>query len=149
MLIDSRNSILLQTARANVKKPGSDQPEANSRIIFDSCSQRSYITEVLQRALHLPVAGQDTLLIKTFGEVSAKLQRCDIVQVAVQTIDGMEVYVSTYVVPTICAPISNQIIQFTQENYPHLYGLQLADNSHGSEKLSVICSLVPIFIGTS
>ena len=74
MLIDSRTSILLQTARANVKKPGSDQPEANSRIIFDSCSQRSYITEELQRTLHLPVAGQDTLLIKTFGEVSAKLQ---------------------------------------------------------------------------
>ena len=74
MLIDSKNStsILIQTARANVKKPGSDQPGANSRIIFDSCSQRSYITEELQRALHLPVAGQDTLLIKTFGEVSAK-----------------------------------------------------------------------------
>ena len=45
--------------------------------------------------------------------------------------------VSTYVIPTICAPISNQIIQFTQENYPHLHGLQLADNSHGSEELSV------------
>ena len=94
MLIDSRNSILSQTARANVKKPGSDQPGANSRIIFDSCSQRSYITEELQRTLHLPVAGQDTLLIKTFGEVSAQLQQCDIVQVAVQTIDGMEVCVN-------------------------------------------------------
>ena len=70
MFIDSKNSILLQTARANVKKPGSDQPGANLRIIFDSCSQRSYITKELQRTLHLPVAGQDTLLIKTFGEVS-------------------------------------------------------------------------------
>ena len=137
MLIDSKNSILIQTARANVKKPGSDQPGANSRIIFDSCSQRSYITEELQRTLHFPVAGQDTLLIKTFGEVSAKLQRCDIGQVAVETIDGMDVYVSTYVVPTICAPISHQIIQFTQKNYPYLHGLQLADNSHSSEELSV------------
>ena len=85
----------------------------------------------------LPVAGQDTLLIKTFGEVSAKLQRFDIVQVVVQTIDDMEVYVSAYVVPTICAPISNQMIQFTQETYPHLHGLELADNSHGSKELSV------------
>ena len=36
MLIDSKNSILLQTGRANVKKPGSEQPGANSRIIFGS-----------------------------------------------------------------------------------------------------------------
>lgn len=49
----------------------------------------------------------------------------------------MEVYVSAYVVPTICATISNQMIQFTQETYPHLHGLELADNSHGSEELSV------------
>ena len=118
MFIDSKNSILLQTARASVKEPGSDQSGANSRIIFDSCSQRSYISEEMQRTLHLPVAGQDILLIKTFGEVSAKLQRCDIVQVAVQTIDDMEVYVSAYVVPTICAPISNQMIQFTLEPIP-------------------------------
>ena len=44
---------------------------------------------------------------------------------------------SAYVVPTICAPISNQMIQFTQETYPHLHRLELADNSHGSEELSV------------
>ena len=137
MLINSKNSILLQTARAKVNKPGSDQADANARIIFDSCSQRSYITENLQRALHLPVSGQYTLLIKTFGETSAKLQRCDIVQVAVKTLDGMEVYVSAYVVPTICAPISNQIIQFAQENYPHLHGLELADNVRGSKELAV------------
>ena len=42
-----------------------------------------------------------------------------------------------YVVPTICAPISNQMIQFTQKTYPHLHGPELADNSHGSEELSV------------
>lgn len=88
MLIDSKNSIRLQTARVNVKKP-------------DSCSQRGYITEELQRTLHLPVAGQKTLLIKTFGEAFAKLQRCDIVQAAVQIIDEIN----------MCSH------QFTQENY--------------------------------
>lgn len=43
-------------------------------------------------------------------------------------------------VDSICSPISNQIIQFTQENYPHLHGLELADNSPDSaEKLCRLC----------
>lgn len=37
----------------------------------------------------------------------------------------------------ICAPISNQIIEFTQANYPHLQCLRLADSSHGSEELNI------------
>lgn len=37
----------------------------------------------------------------------------------------------------ICAPISNQIIEFTQANYPHLQCLRLADNSHGNEELNI------------
>ena len=32
----------------------------------------------------------------------------------------VKIYVSAYVVPVICAPISNQIIEFTQAYYPHL-----------------------------
>ena len=54
-----------------------------------------------------------------------------------QTVDGMQIYVSAYVVPVICAPISNQIIESTQAYYPHLQCLRLADNSHGGEDLSV------------
>ena len=96
----------------------------NARMVFDSGSQRSYITENLRKTLNLPIAGQDTLLIKTFGESTAKLRRCDIVQMAVAADDGMQVYVSAYVVPVICAPISNQLIEFTQANYPHLQCLR-------------------------
>ena len=42
---------------------------------------------------------------------------------------------SAYVVSVICAPISNQLIEITQANYPHLQRLRLADNSHGDEEL--------------
>lgn len=80
------------------------------------------------------MSGNDTLLLKTFGETSAKLQRCNnIVQLTAKTIDGMEIYVCTYVVPTICAPISKQIIHFTQKACPHL--LELADSTQSSADL--------------
>ena len=114
-------------------------------MVFDSGSQRSYISEILQKTLNLPIAGQDTLLIKTFGESTAKLRRCDIVQMAVEADDGMQVYVSAYVVPVIGAPISNQLIEFTQANYPHLQCLRLADNSHGDEELNIDILIGAVF----
>ena len=140
MFVNSKSSVLLQTARANVFKPWNGECFVNARMVFDSGSPRSYISENLRNALNLPIAGQETLLIKTFEESTAKLRRCDIVQLAVEADDGMQVYVSAYVVPVICAPINNQynqLIEFTQENYPHLQCLRLADNSHGDEELNI------------
>ena len=86
MFVSSKSSVLLQTARANISKPGSGEHSVNARMVFDSGSQKISISENLENTLKLPVAGQDTLLIKTFGESTAKLRQCDIVQFAV---DGM------------------------------------------------------------
>ncbi|XP_068684931.1 uncharacterized protein [Montipora foliosa] len=91
MFVSSKSSVLLQTARANISKPGSGEHSVNARMVFDSGSQRSYISENLQNTLKLPVAGQDTLLIKTFEESTAKLRQCDIVQFAVEAVDGIPV----------------------------------------------------------
>lgn len=37
------------------------------------------------------------------------------------------------------APIKNQIIVFTQANYPHLQCLRLANYTHGNEELNCWC----------
>ena len=55
----------------------------------------------------------------------------------VEADDGMQVYASAYVVLVICAPTSNQLIEFKQANYPRLQCLTLADNSHGDEELNI------------
>jgi len=118
MFVNSKSSVLLQTA-------GNGKHFVNARMVFDSGSQRRYISENLQKTLNLLIAGHDTLLIKTFGQSTAKLRWCDIVQIAVEADDGMQVFVSAYVVPVICATISNQLIEFTQANYIHttlIYG---------------------------
>ena len=41
--------------------------------------------------------------------------------------------------PFICFPLSNQLITFAQDSYPHLKGLQLADSSQGKVDLGVDC----------
>ena len=123
----NNNSVLLQTAQAFISRPDNQETGKYTQVIFDSCShQRSYITSKTREQLNLPTVGKETLLIKTFGNNSASVKECDIVQLCIRTIDAMSVYVTAYVVPVICSPVSNQEIQSAVECYPYLQGLQLA-----------------------
>ena len=82
MYVDqSRRSVLLQTATAEVVRPDNDSYSPSVRLTFDSCSQRLYITKDLEEKCKLPVIGRESLLIKTFGESDARLRTCEIVQV--------------------------------------------------------------------
>ena len=131
--ISSKTSVLLQTARAEISSPDNDAEKAVVRIVFDSGSQKSYVTQKLKNELNLKVVGRERLLIKAFGDERPRMRDCDIVQIAVKTLDGILVYISAYVVPTICSPISNQILALAVDKYPHLRGLQLADFQAGDE----------------
>ena len=74
-------------------------------------------------------------MIKTFGDERAKLTTCNVVQLCVECADGLNVYIDPFVVPLICSPVTNQCIEFTRNNYPHLIDLPLADNSTGETSL--------------
>ncbi|XP_068692506.1 uncharacterized protein [Montipora foliosa] len=50
-----RGSVLLQTATAEVVRPDNDSSPLNVRLVFDSCSQRSYVTQAVKEKLQLPV----------------------------------------------------------------------------------------------
>ena len=117
MIVDPNNGVLLQTAQASLSSPSSEE-STKIRLIFDNCSQRSYITESTQKRMNLPVTGSDTLMIKTFADTAAKLRKCDIVQCAIETVDHMKIFFSAFVVPVICSPISQRTIEFAQMKYP-------------------------------
>ena len=133
MHISGRNSVLLQTARADVSAPGVGGKTENIRIIFDSGSQKTYINERVKRSLNLKVVGKDRLLIKTFGSETPRTRECEIVQIAVKSLDGMEIYINAYVVSNICSPITNQVMSIAVERYEHLRDIQLADYTVGDE----------------
>lgn len=135
--VDHQTSVLLQTAQSLVGPPNDPRNKVNARVIFDSCSQRSYVTHRLQHALKLPVVGNDNLLIKAFGDESPRLRSCDLVQLALISDDGMELYVNAYNVPTICNPLSNQAVEVAVQEYPHLRGLQLTDNHEARSEVEI------------
>ena len=122
--------VLLQTAQSLVGKVDSVMDQKHkTRIVFDSCSQRSYISNRMRNTLNVETVESENLLVKTFGDEASKVLACDKVQVAVTDTKGNDIMMQAYSVPTICSPISNQSIKVALEEYPHLCGLNLADSS--------------------
>ena len=135
---NSNVSVLLQTASATVGNPNApQQSKTKSRIVFDSCIQKSYISSRLRNSLGLETVSKQSLLVKTFGNEYPKLMSCDLVQVSITATDGLELYVNAFSVPVICSPISNQAVELAMKQYPHLRGLNLADNSSPSNDVDI------------
>ena len=63
------------------------------------------------------------------------VQTCDNVQLCVQGVNGLNLYLIPNTLPVICAPLQNQCIELSRDNIPHLQGLELADNSFGHSEL--------------
>eukprot|EP00794_Sanderia_malayensis_P016989 gene16989-18701_t len=138
MFVDTRNSVLLQTAKGYVSAPNDPGNSQLARLIFDNGSQKSYVSEELRNKLRLPTLSQETLSIKTFGMNDGTLQVCDLTQIAVRSPFTDEVtYVDVYVVPMVCAPLTRQVIKEAVNLYPHLQRIPLADFNPNGEELDV------------
>eukprot|EP00795_Rhopilema_esculentum_P003749 gene3749-15025_t len=63
----------------------------------------------------------------------------DVTQFGVRSpYNGVTTYVTAYVVPTVCAPLKNQVIDLAASVYPHLNGLSLADYpANNEDELSI------------
>ena len=132
-----RAPVLLQTARALVFKITDPQRRLEARIMFDSGSQRSYITQEFADALSLSPQCSETMLIRTFGSQSEARQVCDVVSLGMVTKDGRSLQFSVLTVPFICEPLTSQPTLYASENYPHLANLELADYANEQDELSV------------
>ena len=131
------NCVLMQTAKAKVSTPNNVSNSCTVRLLFDSCSLKSYISTRLRKQLCLPTINTDNVLIKPFGKEDATLKRCDVVQFVVECRDNLNVFINAYEVDVICGPIANQTIDFAQQHYPHLQNLPLADSASGDKGLKV------------
>ena len=136
--VSSYDSILLQTAQAIVQSP---QSNANMRIrvIFDSGSQRSYITQHVKEQLNLNPGKRESLMIKTFGNTeSAELRNCENVELIVKDLSQQfSTSVNLFVVPTICDPLGSQEIDKAKRNFAYLSDIELADSSDGESGIKI------------
>ena len=108
LYVETKNSVLLQTAKGYISAPNNSANLALARLLFDGGSECSFVSTWLKDALALPVIGQETLVIKTFGSDQGTLQTCDIVQFCVRSpYNDLNIYFNAYVTPVVCAALRN------------------------------------------
>ena len=132
MYIDSKTSILLQTCIALASNPTSAQPQEELcvRIILDSGSQKTYITQQLKETLGLKPIASERLCIKTFGSDYDNLQTVDVVNLCLKNVDNdITVTITAHVVPMICSPLNYQAVQFARKNHAHLKDIALSERN--------------------
>ena len=84
LFIDTKTSVLLQTGKIFLSRADDPNQRIKARLIFDTGSQRSYVSTRLRNALQLPTINQETLMIKTFGSETCQIQSRDLVQLCMQ-----------------------------------------------------------------
>ena len=133
MHLDLKTPVLLQTAKAIVRAPHRQHPSCCARIILDTGSQRSYVTNSLKESLSL----ESEQVVKTFGTEKHTKHSCHVVTLSMDTKDGRQLQLQFLTVPLICEPLSGQPVVCAAERYPHLSKLELANAVEDGDNLDV------------
>ena len=145
---NSTKTVLLQTALAEVSFPHDPTLVLKVKIVLDSGSQKSYLTQRMKGGLSLHIVGKQHLLIAAFGSSRGEPKRCEEVHLTVRTNSGDAQELDLFVVPHICDPLTTQTVSACSKVYTHLAQLDLADISQ-EETLTIDMLIGWDFTGSS
>ena len=119
------SGILLKCARADVCSP-EDEKVVDTSIIFDDCSQRTFITDKLRTQLNLPCIRHDDIFLRTFGSKVAKIHRLQVVEVGIKGRNGSIYYLQALCVPYVCSRMKVPTTEWIERRYNHFQHVELA-----------------------
>ena len=139
------NEILLQCALGTVRHPDERNfPELyyeGTCILFDNCSQRTYIKENLHQRLKLSVIRYEQLIIKSFGDEQGSLKLLSVVQLCVEGKDNSKVFIEALVVPFICSRLKVPPVDEVLDRYDYLQNLNLADSPTPDHEVEILIGM--------
>ena len=103
----------------------------DGKVLFDTSSQRSFVTESVRKKLKLPTLRKETMIFQVFGQNDNKVKEVDIVQIKIKGNNGLYIFIEAVSCPKICSPITNQRYNFAKNNYDHLRNIKLLKYSEG------------------
>ncbi len=119
------SSAALQLARGVVN----GDAEKSVRVLFDSGSQKSFVTVRVVEKCGLRVVRSEKLGIRTFGSEEADVKEREVVQFDLMNVDGGErVKIEAYVVNKI-SDVSNFHVELVKKDFPHLRHIYFSDVS--------------------
>ncbi|MCG8034488.1 MAG: DUF1759 domain-containing protein [Candidatus Thiodiazotropha taylori] len=141
-LISSGAFVLMQTATTEIRNPKNANCET-VRLLLDSGSQRTYITEKLAEKLKLKKTGEQELRLATFGTESPKVIRTASTEIRLKLNNGKYLNLSANIVPTISGTIQRKSLKISSDYLEHLMkSVELADSFPSEDESSNIELLV-------
>ncbi|XP_052788666.1 uncharacterized protein LOC128223425 [Mya arenaria] len=142
VLVSSGEMVLMQTAKTEVKGAKSDRHRV-VRMLLDSGSQRSYVSEALARKLNLKQEGKEEINVMTFGSDKSKVVKTKISTMELKLKTGDYMTISVNIVPVISGNIQRQPMKGLSENANHLLkSVDLADDIAEDSELCQIDLLI-------
>ena len=143
---NSSGKVLFQTANAYLRRgDGKGLKPVEVKVMFDSCSDRSYITTAACKRLKLRYH-KENLNVSGFGGTSEGAKSYNIRHAILQAIPsefcGDSVAVKLVETEKICPPISWEAIPADVLNAPFLKGLTLAEDYSNSS-----CDEIDVLVG--
>ena len=131
-LLSSGEMVLMQTATADISNPHSEQMQ-NVRMLFDTGSHRTYITESLVKRLNLKSGEEEESEINlvNFGSENPQTQKMAETTISILLKGGSMMNINASVVPSITGSILRRPVQCKSiQNWEHLWNEEnLADSS--------------------
>lgn len=143
VLISSGEMVLMQTASTEVKNTSNGKSE-QIRILLDSGSQRTYISESLAKKLGTKREKEQELRLVTFGSEKQKVIKTCTTLIHVKLNKGEYLEISANIVPVISGNIRRkQLSVHSNENLQHLLkSLDMSDTIPTSEESSSVDLLI-------
>ena len=125
-LVNMKTSVFLQTVSGEICDQ-QERKKIKARIILDSGSQRSYISERIVDKLRLKPDSTQDMEIKTFGNLSNQSITTSEYVFCLKGVGGDKLYLKGFSVPTICSPLKGQRHEEVKKHFPFLNDLNLND----------------------
>ena len=108
---NSSTPVLLQTAQAIVYNSQRSECKVKARIILDSGSRHTYMTDNLKNILQLPVLERKRVSIKTFGSTDERVEFVEVASLGIELKGGPNLSLLAFTVPLICQPLQGQSVE--------------------------------------
>ena len=116
-LLSSDEQVLTQTASIEVQNLQKSRT-VTTRLLLDTGSQRTYITNELAEKLQLPITGSETLTVYTFSASKPRELHTTVTELQLLTKNGSPLHLRVNVVPKMTGNL--QRAYFNPEKFNHL-----------------------------
>ena len=132
--VGTKCRVALQTAQGILKGLERDK---KVRVLFDSGSQKSFVTSKAMNAAKLHVVRNEWLEVSTFGGVSGEGKMREVVDFELGSVKGgRSIRVQALAVPQICQ-VRNEHLEVVKGEYAHLKDLWLSDVCKSNDLLEI------------